>query len=147
MRRFLLTLGVACTIVILLVGGLVGVVAYRGSALDKEGNAYVDQAVVDVSKNWDSRELLRRASPEYLSRTSPEQLAALFQNFEKLGHLVHYDGALGQTTMSFFSRDSGLRAHYEANATFENGRARFRIDLSKHDERWMIDGFFVDRPI
>ena len=147
MKRFLFSLGVAFAIVILLVGGLVGVTAYWGSALDKEGDAYVDQAIRDMSRNWDVRELLRRGAPELLSHESPEQLATLFQNLEKLGHLVHYDGALGQTTMSFLSRDSGVRAHYEARATFEHGQAHFRIDLSKRDGHWTIAAFFVDRPM
>ena len=60
------------------------------------------------------------------------------------GGLRRYDGAKGQATVVVaIGRGSTVRAHYEASATFENGPARFRIDLSNQDERWMIDGFFV----
>jgi hypothetical protein len=145
MRRVFHALGVVFAAIIVIVAGLIGFTAYRGSALDTEAKTYVDQAVIDVGKNWDKAELLKRASPDLLSQVSPGQITTLFQNLGRFGPLVHYDGAKGQAVMSV-STGSGavVRAHYEANATFQNGPVHFRIDLSKHDERWMIDGFFVD---
>ncbi len=145
MRRLLYALGLIFAVIIIAVTGFVGFAAYRGSALDVESKAYVDQVVVAVGKGWDQTEILRRASPDLLKHVSSEQIAASVQQLAKLGNLVHYDGAKGQATILFSTRDgSTVRAHYEASATFKNGPTRFRIDLSKHGEQWMIDGFFYD---
>jgi hypothetical protein len=145
MRRFFFVLGIVFCVLIVAVGGLVGFVAHRGYGLDAESKVYVDQAVVDIGKNWDQTELLRRASPDLLRKASPAQIAALFQQLARFGHLVHYDGAKGQANMSLmFGSGARTSAHYEATAMFENGPLALRIDLSKKDERWMIDGFHVD---
>ena len=145
MRRVLCVLGMAFGIVILSVGGFVAYAAWKGSGLDAESKAYVEQAIVDVGRNWDRAELLKRASPALLRVASPEQITTLFQQLTKFGRLIHYDGARGQATIKLaFVGASGVTAHYDANATFVNGRAHFRLDLSKAGERWMIDAFYID---
>jgi hypothetical protein len=145
MRRIFYVLGVAFAVIIVGGGGLVGFAAYRGSGLDKESKAYVDQAVIDIGKKWDPTELVNRSSPSLLKIVSPEQFATLFQQLAKFGKFIHYDGATGQATMKvMMGGGSGVSAHYDASATFENGPAHFRIDLSKRSDRWMIDGFYVD---
>jgi hypothetical protein len=145
MRRVFHVLGIAFVIVIASVGGLVAFAAWKGSGLDSECKAYVDQAIVDVGENWDKTQLIRRASPRLLRVVSPDQITTLFQQLTKFGPLVHYDGARGQATMKLaIVGDSGVTAHYEASATFANGHARFRIDLSKDNQHWVIDGFYVD---
>ena len=145
MRRIFYGLGIVFTALIVVAFGLVGFAAYKGSGLDSESKAYVDRAVIDVGTKWDTAELLKRASPDLLTHSSPDQLKALFQTLGGFGALVHYDGSEGQATMSAsIGSGSTVRAHYDANATFKNGPAHFRIDLSKRDDRWMIDGFFVD---
>jgi hypothetical protein len=145
MRRFFYVVGALCTLIVVVVVGLIAVTAYLGSGMDAASRAYVDRAVVDIGQHWDRMELLNRASPTLRAQASPDKVASLFEQLTKLGKLVHYDGAKGQATMSFIIRgDSGTRAHYEADATFENGPAHFRFDLSKHDKQWMIDSFFVD---
>jgi hypothetical protein len=143
MRRLFYVLGVAFVVVIVAVGGLVGFAAYRGSGLDAESKAYVDQAVIDVGQKWDRAELLKRASPDLLKVTSPGQISTLFDQLAGFGRLIHYDGATGQAIMKV-GDGAGVTAHYDAAATFANGQARFRIDLIKIDERWMVQSFYVD---
>jgi hypothetical protein len=145
MRRLFYTLGAVSLVIVLGIGGLIGFAAIRGSGADAESKAYVDQAVVDISKNWDQEQLLRRASPGFMKAVSPQQISVLFDQLSKFGPLIHYNGANGQA-ISFFMLGSGysVRAHYDAMATCQNGNARLRIDLSKNDGRWMIDSFYVD---
>ena len=145
MRRLFYTLGVVFAVLILIAGGLVGFAFYRRNAMDTESKAYVDQAVTDVGRTWDKSELLKRASPELLKRASADQIANLFQQLKSLGRLVHYDGSKGDAMMTFWiGKQTTTRAHYEAKATFENGPAHFRVDVSKLHGQWMIDGFFVN---
>jgi hypothetical protein len=107
----------------------------------------VDRAVVDITRNWDQAEFVRRASPELLKHASPEQLSALFRNFAGLGNLIHYDGAQGKVFKTVVdTRGSEARAEYDATATFGHGPAHVLISLSKNDGRWMIDGFYVRGP-
>ena len=145
MRRLFYVLGIIFTVIVVGLVGPIGTAIHKGSALDADSKAFIEQTVAAVGKDWDQSELLKRASPELLKKASGEQIATLFQNWKNLGGLVHYDGARGQAMMSYFVRKgSTTRAHYEANAAFANGSARFRIDLSRRDTQWMIDGSFVD---
>lgn len=145
MRRFFLVFAALCTVIVLGVGGLMGYVAYRGSALDAEGQAYVDQALADIGKRWDVDDLITRASPALMSHASRSQLDAMFQRLARFGGLVHCDTAKGSTsTFVSIGGASTFRAHYEADARFQNGPLHFRVDLTKLNGKWMIDGFHVD---
>jgi hypothetical protein len=143
MRRLFYVLGIVFVVLIVGIGGLVGFAAYRGAGLDAESKDYVDQAVVDIGQKWDKTELLKRASPNLLRAVSSEQIATLFDELARFGKLTHYSSATGQSLIKV-GTDAGVSAHYIANATFENGPARFRIDLIKIADRWMIEGFYVD---
>lgn len=112
-----------------------------------ESRAYVDQAMVDITRNWDQAELVRRASPELLKHASPQQLSGLFRSFARFGNLIHYDGAQGKVIKTVVdTQGSEARAEYDATATFGNGPAHVIINLAKYDGRWMIEGFYVRGP-
>ena len=145
MRRLFYVLGIVFSVIIIGVVGLVGLAIRQGSALDTQSKAYIERAIADIGKDWDRTELIKRASPGLLEKASGEQIEVLFQHLRGSGGLRHYDGAKGQAVMSVFvGSGSTVRAHYEAKATFRSGAARFRIDLLRVHEQWMVDGFFVD---
>lgn len=147
MRPIFQVLGTALALVFVTIGSVVAYAAWKAPRLDAESKAYVRQVIVDVGGTWDKSELIRRASPRLLTVSSPEQIAALFQQLAKFGRLLHYDGAHGQATLKLaLIGDLGVTAHYDANATFMNGQAHFQLDLSKDHERWMIDGFHIQLP-
>ena len=147
---------VAAGILVIALGAAViqvGLMGYGRAAagqlpgLQAESRAYVDQAVVDITRNWDQAEFVRRASPELLKHASPQQLSALFQVFARFGNLVHYDGARGSVIKTVVdTQGSEARAEYDATATFGNGPAHVIVSLSKHDGRWMIEGFRLKGP-
>ena len=104
MRRFIYILGVfTLTIVVAAAIGL-GVLFYRGHALDTESKAFVDSAVSAIATNWSEEQLLERATPELRETMSPGELGALFAAFSRLGRLVRYEGATGGATMSYHGR-------------------------------------------
>jgi hypothetical protein len=145
MRRFLIIFGaISLTVAIVAVSGLAWI-AYQGSKLDAESKAFVDEAVPAIVTHWDKDELLRRGSLKLRDGIRPEALRALFENFSGLGRLSAYEGAVGQSTMSYEPGSGGaVTALYEAKAKFENGRASIRLLLSKHNGQWMIENFHLE---
>jgi hypothetical protein len=143
MRRVVYVMGVVFVATIIPAVLAVAFVGYRGYHLNMESKAFVNQAVTDVVQKWDRAELLKRASPDLLKVASPEQISTLFEQLAGFGRLIHYDGATGQA-ITKDGAGAGIRAHYDAAATFENGQARFHIDLRKVDERRMINSFYVE---
>ena len=145
MRRFLSLLGALTLIAVVAVGIGVVVLVYKGNALDSESKAFVDSAVPAIVANWSKAQLLDRASPELRHSLEPGQLTALFDKLSRLGPLVEYEGAKGQSTISYFTGSGGsISAFYVAKARFKNGSATFRILLTKRPGRWTIQGFHVD---
>jgi hypothetical protein len=124
----------------------IGVVAYRGHALDIESQQFVDSAVPAISGKWSSAQLLARAAPELRASVKPDQLKALFDTVStRLGPMQAYQGASGDALMSYSSDGSSLvQAAYVAHAHFQVGDATFRISLVKRDGRWMIRAFHID---
>jgi hypothetical protein len=145
MKKFLMIFGGIALVGVLAIAGLIGWAAYRGSALDGESKAFVDAAVPAIARNWSKQELLDRAAPELTAKTTPEQLAMIFDTLAKLGTMVEYEGAKGDATMSYGTdAGSGISANYEAKARFQNGGVVFRVGLVKREGRWMILNFHVD---
>jgi hypothetical protein len=148
MRKLLLALGVLMLTLIVVLGAGFAIVAYKGSALDAESKAFVDEAVPAIASHWDSRALVDRSTAELRRNAPPEKIAQLFATLSRLGPMVHYDGCKGDATMSYFTGTGGtVSAAYVASARFQNGTATFRILLLKRDGRWLIHNFHVDPMI
>jgi hypothetical protein len=148
MRKFLLILGALTLVVIVAAGIGVGIVAYKGNALDAESKAFVDGAVPAIAANWSKEQLLDRATPELRDSVKPEELRSLFDAVSQLGPLVEYEGAAGDANMSYMAGSgSTVSASYVAKAKFKDGVATIQITLVKRDGRWMISGFHVDTSL
>jgi hypothetical protein len=145
MRRLLQILG-ALTLIVIVAGGVgLGVIIYKGRALDAESKAFVDSAVPAIAANWSKEQLLDRATPELREKARPDELTALFDALSRLGPLVDYEGASGESTMSFIAGSGNTEsASYLAKARFQNGSATFRLALMKREGHWMIQSFYVD---
>jgi hypothetical protein len=144
-RKFLYILGALTLIVILASGIGLGVVVYKGRALDTESKAFVDSALPAIATAWTKQQLLDRATPELRTSVKPDELNALFAHFSQFGPLVEYEGAKGEARMSFMAGvGSSVSAFYVAKARCQNGSVTFRIGLMKRDGLWMIRDFRVD---
>jgi hypothetical protein len=148
MRRFLCILGALILVIIVAAGIGVGVLIYKGNALDAESKAFVDSSVSAIAASWSKEQLLDRATPELRTSVKPEELKTLFDAVLQLGPLVEYQGATGEANMSYMAGSgSSVSASYVARAKFKNGAATIRITLLKRDGRWMISGFHVDTSL
>jgi hypothetical protein len=145
MRRFLVILGGLALVIIVAAGVGVGVLVYKGNALDAESKAFVDSAVPAIAANWSKEQLLDRATPELRDSIKPEQFRSVFAAVSQLGPLVEYEGATGEANMSYMAGSGGaVSASYVAKVRFKEGEATIRIVLVKRDGRWMINGFHID---
>jgi len=126
----------------------ISILVVKGNALDKESKEYANTAIVAAISNWDVHELKRRASPEFSSATSDEELGRLFSLFSMLGRLRVYQGCRGQATISVTMQEGKVvRARYVGRAEFEKGPAEIQITLIKHGEAWQVLGFRVDSKV
>src|SRR5271163_2071743 len=122
MRKFLTALGAATLFIVVAVGIGVGFVIHQGNNLDRESQAYVDSAVPAILAIW-SKDALR-------DRAKPEDLRSVFGWASRLGPLEAYEGATGDSNMSFmFGGGSVITARYAAKVRFRNGTATIRVVL------------------
>jgi len=122
-----------------------GILAIKGTALDKESKQYADAAILALVTNWDMNELEGRISPEFKSTVQPGDVQKLFAMLRRLGSLKEYKGYHGSSNMSFTSeRGKVISATYVENAEFAAGSAEIHLALIKHGDQWQILGFHVN---
>jgi hypothetical protein len=148
MKKAFQVLGVLFVVLLLALGIFIGVAAHNGSKLDASSKEYVDANVPPIVNAWSTTELLKRASPELRKVASPSQLTQLFAKLSLLGSLTKYEGAKGDSFVSFTPKEGKvITANYEAAATFEKGPATIKIGLIQESGQWMILKFYVDSPL
>jgi hypothetical protein len=148
MRKFLTALGAATLFIVVAVGIGRAVLIYQSNNLDRESQAYVDAAVPAILAIWSKDELLDRATPELRASARPEDFRSLFGWASRLGPFEAYEGATGDSNMSFmFGGGSVVTARYAAKVRFRNGTATIRVVLLKRDGNWMINGFRIESAL
>jgi hypothetical protein len=146
-KKFLIVLG-ALFLVILVVGGAgIGILAFRGHALDKESSAYADAALPAIVGQWSEKALLERASPEFKQAVTIDQLDRYFRSYSKLGALQHAEPMRGQAGIFYdVSTGKSIRGEYSSKEQFENAEATVTLGLIKHGDHWQILRFDVQAP-
>ncbi len=146
MRKFFYGFGIVTAVLAVVVAIGIFFVARDGNALDAESKAYVEESVTAISAHWDKKELEQRATPELKQKLSPAEVDTLFDALSTgLGPLIEYRGAKGQATVLATIGSGTVRsANYVASARYQKGEAEIRIGLLKVDDRWMIQGFYVN---
>jgi hypothetical protein len=105
MKKFLIVLGSIFLALIVLSGIGIAFTAIRGTALDKESKAYADSAIRSIVTNWSEKELLDRASSEFKTAVTIDQLDRFFLTYyNTLGGLQKCEPAQGQATMFLTSQ-------------------------------------------
>jgi hypothetical protein len=147
MKKLFAVLGIIFLIIILLAAVGIGFIAVRGNALDKESRAYADAAVPAIIMNWNEKELLDRASPEFKKAVTQEQLDQMFRWFTSLGGFQSSEPTQGQAGITVTPQTGKvISGQYTAKAKFEKGDATIKLVLIKHGDQWQIVSFYVDSP-
>ena len=145
MKKLLIILGSVFLFFIILAAVGIGMIAMKGSALDKESKAYVDAAVPAIVSNWDEQALASRVSPEFTNVMHPGDMAKLFRMYRQLGKFREYKDSRGQSFVNYTLRTGKVvTAEYTANATFDTGPATITLAIIKHDNQWQIEGFRIN---
>lgn len=135
--------GIFLLLVIVAVVGF-AIIAVKGSTLDEESKAYVDEAVPLILADLDQSTLFKYASPELIESASQEEFNKLFKWFKRLGEFKEYKESTGQANMSYTTHSGKIiSGQYVAKVEFETGPATVNIAIVKRDGRWLINGFRI----
>lgn len=126
-------------------------VAYTGHVVLKtkrynaEAAAYIRDGVAAMASDWNAAELLRRASPEWLSPADHPGVERLFVQLSGLGGLKALHDPTGRTGNGAYpgTRIQGDWAAYSIAGTFDAGTCEFHMVLERTDEGWRIAGLEV----
>jgi len=145
MKKFLQVLGLFFAALILV--GVVGfvVIALKGSALDKESKAYVDEVAPKILADLRTETLLTYASDELKNAVKPEDMDRLFAWFRKLGRFKEYKGSKGEAKISLTTQAGKvITGQYVAQAEFDTGPAQVQIVTVKKGDKWFVQMFGIN---
>jgi hypothetical protein len=148
MKKALAILGAVVLVLVLAIGGTIVHFSRVGRGLDESSKAYADSVVPLIVGSWSVDALEKHASPQALKVTNHDQWIMVFSKLSQLGALKHYDGAKGDSHISYTPKEGKVvSAKYVSHAQFENGDADIRITLIQIDNEWQIWGFYVNSPL
>ena len=121
----------------------------RTLKLDREATIYIEDAVPKIVTNWNSQELVDRATPELLDAAkSHDQLERLFVMFRQLGSFKHLDKPEGTVVSGTYTGTGTYTVgNYTAHGEFEKGAATIKIQLQRVDGVWKINGFRINSDV
>ena len=131
---------------VLIVAGVIGlsILVVKGSALDEESKAYVDDVTPIILANLNQETLFQFASDELKNSASQGDFDKIFKWFRTLGKFVEYKDSTGQANISVTTQNGEkITAYYEAQAEFEAGPATIKVTAIKKGESWQVIGFNI----
>lgn len=149
MKKLFTIFGVIFAVIIVAIVIAAAIFIPRTLKLDREATAYIQDAVPKIVANWNSQELVDRATPELLdSAKSRDQLDRLFAMFRQLGSFKHLDKPEGVVVSSAFTGSGTVTlGNYTANGEFEKGAATIKIQLRRVNGTWKINGFRINSDV
>ena len=137
-----LAIGCVLCLMLLVIGTVIGpklVLSISSPISEREFKTFVDNTVLAVVQDWDSRELINRIDPEMLRPGDEEEVENMFRLYRKLGDLVEYYGAEGEVWRD--SSESGaIGFSYFAEADFKNGSATVKVEgIHKDGNSYILD--------
>jgi hypothetical protein len=121
-----------------------GIFAIKGSSLDKECKAYIDEVTPKILSNLSKETLFRYAGDQLKNSAKPEEFEKIFRWFSNLGEFKEYQGSKGQVNVSMTTKSGKvITGYYEAKAGFETGPATIKMITIKKGDDWKIIGFQI----
>jgi hypothetical protein len=114
---------------------------WKESARLPQAIAYVNESLPQILAQWEPQELLKRASPKFLTTSSATTLAKNFESFaHRLGELQTYKG------IKYFVQEQdqrGSRWNFVVEADFEQGGATITGQVFWKSHQILFDSFYV----
>jgi len=145
MKKTFIILGVAFGV--LIVVGFIGayLVQVKGSALDKESKAYVDEVTPIILSRLNKETLFQYASDDLKNSGSSEEIDRIFNRLGKLGQFKEYKGSSGQARILVSKgKRKQITGLYEAKAEFGSGTATIKITTIRKENGWQIAQFRIN---
>lgn len=115
------------------------------SKKESEAKSFGDTYTAQILKKYDANNLLALSTPGYKSQFKKSEFQKILDgNKEALGDYISGKGRAQISSFKKESKASIIKAKYENRATFENGKARVRIDLIYQDKKWFIEMFSIE---
>jgi hypothetical protein len=149
MKKLFTILGVVFAVIIAIIIIAAAIFIPRTLKLDHEATAYIQDAVPKIVTNWNSQELIDRATPELMAAAkSRDEIDRLFAMFRRLGSFKHIDKPEGKVVSSaFVGRGTATVGSYSVRAKFEKGPATIQIQLQRANGTWKINGFRINSDV
>ena len=149
MKKLFAILGVIFAVIIVIIVIAAAIFIPRTLKLDREATAYIQDAVPKIVTNWNSQELVDRATPELMAAAkSRDKIDRLFVIFQRLGSLKHLDKPKGTVGSSAFTGAGTVTlGSYTAQAEFEKGEATIEIQLRRVNGAWKTNGFHINSDV
>ncbi len=138
-------MGITFVVIVVALVILITIAAVKGTALDKESMAYVDEVTPIILTDLNKETLFQYASDQLRSSAPDKKMDQIFNWFKQLGEFEEYNGSTGQAKMSM-TTGSGkqISGYYEAKADFSTGPATIKVTTIKVGDEWKIAGFHID---
>ena len=149
MKKLFTILGIIFATIIAIIVIAAAIFIPRALKLDHEATAYIQDAVPKIVTNWNSQELVDRATPELLAAAKKnDELARLFVMFRQLGSFKQLDKPEGMVVSSAYTGEGTVTlGNYTAHGDFEKGKAIIKIQLRRVDGTWKINGFRINSDV
>jgi hypothetical protein len=148
MKKILLTLGCIGLLLIIFAVGEVCYTAIKGQQLDVSSKAYVGANIPTIISSWSEDELLKRASTELQENLAGREGNQFFSKVKQLGKCESYDGCEGQAYINYsLQYGKVITALYTAQAKFQNGNAKIKMELVWRNDQWQIATITVNSPL
>ncbi len=112
---------------------------------ESEAKSFGDNYTAQILKKYSAANLLALSTPEYKSQFKEAEFQKILDGNKKA--LGEYVSGKGRAQISSIKKENGssiLKAKYENRATFQNGKARVRIDLTYLENKWFIEMFSIE---
>jgi len=118
---------------------------YFFSDLDQESKTWVDTTALEILASWDSNEILKNASSEWLESVSIEETKTFSDQISQtFGTLVKYGVSTGEASLNVHNFTTTITAEYTIDVEFTKGPARVFIRGIKNDGVWKIYSLHID---
>jgi hypothetical protein len=145
MKKLFTILGVIFAVIIVIIVIAAAIFIPGAIKRDHEAMSYIKDAVPKIVTNWNSQELIDRATPELLAAAKKnDEIERLFAMFQRLGAFKHLDEPEGSVVSSAHTGTGTVTVgNYKAHAEFDKGEARIEIQLRRVGDTWKINGFRI----
>ena len=149
MKKLFTILGIIFAVILAVIVIAAAIFIPRALKLDHEAVAYIQDAVPKIVANWNSQELVDRATPDLMDAAkSRDELDRVFVMASKLGALRQLDTPEGRIYSSAYTGTGVVTlGDYEAKAEFEKGTATIQIQLRRVGDTWKINGFHISSDV